>query len=121
MKTKESRTIRIVARGEVSGHSHIITGDVVIERLDTKIIGHIKGQCAIKHLLEKPFVEEGLEVWTKEHFDADISELIKKAKDNEVFIRHGDVFIEKINDNTFSIIQQNEYNPYEKIIQKVQD
>ena len=119
--TKEERLTRIVARGEVSGHSHIITGNAVIVREKEKTIVHIKGKCAIKHLLEKPFVEEGLEKWTEEHFDADISELIGKAKDGETFIRHGDIFIERIDEKTVQIIQQNEYNPYAKMIQKVQD
>jgi predicted ribosome-associated RNA-binding protein Tma20 len=121
MKTKEERLNRIVARGEVSGHSHIITGDAVVVREKEKTIVHINGKCAIKHLLEKPFVDEGIEQWTKEHHDADISKLIKKAKEGEVFIRHGDIFIEKIDDKTCLIIQQNEYNPYLQAIQKVQD
>ena len=119
--TKKERENRIVARGEISGHSHIITGDVVIEREKEKTIVHINGECAIKHLLEKPFVDEGIEKWTEEHFDANISELIGKAKEGEVFIRHGDIFIEKIDDKTIQIIQQQEYNPCLKAIKKVLD
>jgi hypothetical protein len=122
METKKERMNRIVARGETSGHSHIITGDAELIRDKENVIVKIKGNCALKHLLETPFVKEGREEWTKEHFDASaIDELIKQAKDGEVFIRHGDVFVERIDDNTAKIIIQQEYNPYLKAIQKVQD
>jgi hypothetical protein len=98
MKTKKQREERVIARGKVSGHSHIITGECEITKDQDKVIIKAGKNCAIKHLLEKPFVEEGLEVWTEEHTDIQIPE-----------------------GETFEIIQQQEFNPYEKAIQKVQD
>ena len=95
---KQERENRIIARGEVSGHSHIITGECTIERNRESVIIHAGKNCAIKHLLERPFVEEGLEVWTQEHKDINIPE-----------------------GESFEYIQQVEFDPYEKEIQKVQD
>lgn len=93
-----NRQSRIIARGEVSGHSHIITGECSIEELDNKVIIHAGKNCAIKHLLEQPFVEKGVEVWTKEHTDIPLKE--------------GD---------SYKYVQQVEYNPYENVIQNVRD
>ena len=59
----------IIARGEVSGHSHIAVGDVDVLELDGEIYLDVKGEAAIKHLLEEAFVNEGKEVWTGEHAD----------------------------------------------------
>ena len=95
---KSERINRIVARGEVSGHSHIITGDCEIVRQAEEIIIKAGKNCVIKHLLEKPFVEEGREVWTGEHRD--------------IVLRPG---------GSYKLIQQAEYNPYEKTIQNVKD
>lgn len=92
------RENRIIARGEISGHSHVIIGNCEITREKNEVIIHTKKGCAIKHLLEKPFVEEGIEVWTKEHKDIIL-------KDN----------------TSYKFIQQTEYNPYEDAIRKVQD
>ncbi|MCA6378125.1 MAG: hypothetical protein IM574_07150 [Cytophagales bacterium] len=62
----------IIARGEVSGHSHIAVGDVEVLELDGEIYLDVKGEAAIKHLLEEAFVKEGKEVWTGEHADIKI-------------------------------------------------
>jgi hypothetical protein len=98
MKTKEERMKRIVARGEVSGHSHIVTGECTVELIDNKTIIKTKTGCAIKHLLESNFVEQGFEVWTKEHKDISL-------KDNSIY----------------EFVQQVEYDPYSKLIQQVKD
>lgn len=95
---KEERTNRIIARGEVSGHSHIITGECVIDRNKERVVIHAGKNCAIKHLLETQFVEQGVEVWTKEHKD-----------------------IPLIEGQSYEYIQQVEYDPYSQLIQKVQD
>ena len=92
------RENRIIARGEVSGHSHIVTGDCSIEEKDGEVYIQAGKNCAIKHLLEKPYIDEGLEITTKEH--------------GELPLQAG---------NTYKYVQQVEYNPYEKIIQKVKD
>lgn len=93
-----NRASRIIARGEVSGHSHIITGDCLIEDCEGEVIITAGKNCAIKHLLEQLFVEEGVEVWTKEHTDIGLQE-----------------------GSSYRYIQQQEYNPYEKAIQRVID
>jgi hypothetical protein len=95
---KTERENRIIARGEVSGHSHIITGECTIERNKESVIIHAGKNCAIKHLLEQPFVEEGLEIWTKEHKDIPLKE-----------------------GESYEYIQQVEYDPYSKLIQTVKD
>jgi hypothetical protein len=98
MNTKKERLNRVVARGETNGHSHIITGECTLTRTGNKIIIKAGKNCAIKHLLEQPFVEEGLEIWTKEHLDIQIQE-----------------------GSEMKIIQQQEYNPYEESIRRVRD
>jgi hypothetical protein len=62
----------VIARGEVSGHSHIAVGDVDVLELDGEIYLDVKGEAAIKHLLEEAFVKDGKEVWTGEHADIKI-------------------------------------------------
>lgn len=90
---------RIIARGEVSGHAHIITGECDIVEQDNNVVVITAGKnCAIKHLLEKPFIEEGFEVWTKEHKDIPLQEGCN-----------------------YQYVQQVEYNPYESVIRRVQD
>jgi hypothetical protein len=94
-----NRESRIIARGEISGHSHIITGECEIWEENNEVYVKAGKNCAIKHLLEQPFVQEGLEKWTEEHEDINL-------------LNEGD---------TYKYIQQIEYNPYEKAIRNVQD
>lgn len=95
---KKERQNRIIARGEVSNHSHIITGNAIIERNDNgEILLTAHDDTAIlKHLLETNWME-GEEVWTKEHKDIPL----KKG--------------------TYKFIQQQEFDPFAKIIRKVVD
>jgi len=95
---KSERLNRIISRGEVSGHAHIITGDCEIIRKDESVIIKAGNNCAIKHLLEKQFVEKGIEIWTKEHKDIPL----KRGR-------------------SYKFVQQQEFNPYEKVIKKVTD
>lgn len=95
---KKERLDRIIARGEVSGHSHIITGECNIERKDNEVIIHAGKNCAIKHLMEVIFIEEGIEQWTGEHKD-----------------------IQLVDGESYKYVQQVEYNPYENEIEKVKD
>ena len=97
MKTQD-RKIRVIAQGEVSGHAHIITGECEIKRSGESVVIKVGKNCAVKHLLEKPFVEENKEVWTKEHKDIPLKE-----------------------GEFYEYIQQVEYNPYEEVIKKVVD
>jgi hypothetical protein len=88
----------IIARGEVSGHSHIAVGDVeVYENEQGEIILDVFGEAAIKHLLEDAFVKEGREVWTGEHADI------------------------KLAPGQYKYVAQIEYDPYNEVIKKVQD
>jgi hypothetical protein len=100
MKTRDITKIenRIIARGKVSGHSHIITGECEIFEKENDVYVKAGKNCAIKHLLEQPFVEEGVEKWTEEHADISLKEGV-----------------------TYKYVQQVEYDPYEKVIRSVQD
>ena len=97
--TKQERQNRIIARGEVSGHSHIITGDVIITREDGKTIIEVgeNSNACLKHLLEEPYIKDGSEVWTKEHKDIALAP------------------------GKYEYIQQVEFDPYADLIRKVQD
>jgi hypothetical protein len=94
----QDRKNRIIARGETSNHSHIITGECEIEEINGEVIIKAGKNCAIKHLIELVFVETGVEQWTREHTDIKLSE-----------------------GESYKYVQQVEYNPYEKAIQKVLD
>lgn len=88
----------IVARGEVSGHSHIACGEVdVYEDANGDIILDVHGEAAIKHLLEQAFVTEKKEVWTGEHADI------------------------KLERGTYKYVPQVEFDPYEAVIRRVAD
>lgn len=87
----------IVARGEVSGHSHIAVGDVEVLEVDGDIILDVKGEAAIKHLLEEAFTKEGKEVWTGEHADIPLKP------------------------GTYKYVPQIEFDPYEEVIRQVRD
>lgn len=88
---------RVIARGEVSGHSHIITGNADVYELKRDKFIHVKGEATIKHLLEKEYVEEGLEVWTKEHTDI------------------------QLQPGFYKYVPQIEFDPYDEVIRRVQD
>jgi hypothetical protein len=92
----KERKNRIIARGEATGHCHVIIGEATINRQNGIFI-EITGKAAIRHLLEKPWVEEGLEVWTKEHEDI------------------------QLEPGTYQYIPQIEYDPYEEKIRQVRD
>ncbi len=94
-KAKKLNT-RIIARGEISDHAHIITGDAELYEYEDEVYIEVKGNACIKHLIESAFIQ-GNEVWTKEHKDIDL----KKG--------------------TYKYIPQIEYDPYEEIIQQVKD
>lgn len=96
--TKKELTNRIIARGEVSNHSHVIVGEVEITRnSDGRILIEVGNEGAIlKHLLETEWMQ-GKEVWTQEHKD---------------------IPLEK---GTYEFVQQIEYDPYEDIIREVKD
>lgn len=87
----------IIARGEVSGHSHIAVGEVDVYEKDGEIILDVKGEAAIKHLLEEAFVKTGKEIWTGEHTD--------------ISLKPG----------VYKYVPQVEFDPYDEVIRKVKD
>ncbi len=113
--TEEERKNRIIARGEFSNHSHVIVGDAEITRNSKgEILIEVGSEGAVlKHLLESEWMK-GNECWTKEHEDIDLTELPNR-------VRHGDVMLEKLNDNTYTFIQQTIFDPLLKRIQTAKD
>ena len=96
--TKEERIARVIARGEFTDHCHVVTGDAAIKREgETTIIKVGKKGATMRHLIESVFVETGQEVWTKEHKDIPMKE--------------GD----------YKYVQQINYDPYKKAVEKVRD
>lgn len=87
----------IIARGEVSGHSHIAVGEVDVYELDGEIILDVHGEAAIKHLIEEAFTKEGKQVWTEEHEDI------------------------KLEKGIYKYVPQVEFDPYEEVIRQVRD
>jgi hypothetical protein len=96
MKTQERKN-RIIARGEVTDHAHIVTGDANITRTGNETVIEVFGPAKIRHLIESNWVNEGVEVWTKEHRDIDLQP------------------------GRYKYVPQVEYDPYEDAIRKVQD
>jgi hypothetical protein len=94
---KEERTNRIIARGEISDHAHVIVGDAKVDHQNNEIMVEVFGEATIKHILESQWVEEGVEVWTKEHEDIPLSP------------------------GKYKYVPQIEYDPYEDEIRKVRD
>ncbi len=111
--TKSELESRIIARGEQSGHSHIIVGDAIVRNQNGEILIDIEGECQIKHLLEK-FWLEGQEVSTEEHLDIDLTN--KPAQ-----VRQGDVFLEKISAKTYRYVPQMVFDPLSKRIEAARD
>jgi hypothetical protein len=63
----QERKKRIIARGEHSGHCHVITGEIEFNNLG-QIVVNENSNAVLKHLLEKEWMD-GEEVWTGEHTD----------------------------------------------------
>jgi hypothetical protein len=96
--TKKERINRIIVRGEISNHVHIIVGDAVVNRNDKgEILIEVGNEGAVlRHLLETEWMQ-GKEVWTKEHTD---------------------ISIEK---GSYRYIPQIEWHPYSDLTKPVKD
>lgn len=111
--TKQERLSRIIARGEFSGHSHIITGDAIVRNENGQILIDIEGEASIEHLLEHSWLE-GEKVHTKEHEAIRLTEMPEQ-------IRQGDIFLEKIAKKTYRFVQQQVFDPLTKRIEQARD
>jgi len=75
LEDRNDRLNRVIARGEHTGHAHVITGDdVLIERESEQIKITVKGKAFIRHLKEKEWLNDGREVNTGEHADIELQE-----------------------------------------------
>lgn len=97
--TREQRKARIVARGEHSNHSHVISGDDVLirEERGTTYITVGNSGAVLKHILENEYLETGAEIWTKEHTDIELPP------------------------GEYEYVAQIEFNPLDETVRKVQD
>lgn len=109
----QERKSRIIARGEHSGHSHIITGAAVVRSANGEILIDVKGKCSIEHLLEDAWLN-GESVHTGEHDAIDLTELPDQ-------IRQGDVFLKKVSGKTYKFIQQQVFDPLTRRIEDARD
>lgn len=82
---KEERIKRVLARGEHSGHSHILIGGTIEDNGDITVP---EEGAWLKHLLETAWVEEEKQEWTGEHKD--------------IWVKQG----------TYRLVHQVEYDPY---------
>lgn len=100
MQNKNERINRIIARGEVSGHCHVIVGDnvTVTRNSEGQIIVEVGGVDAVlKHIMETPWVESGIHKWTEEHKDIPLKRGI------------------------YEFVQQTEFDPYLKLANAIKD
>lgn len=85
-----------VAFGEHSNHGHFITGEADVLTADEQTYVDVAGNAKLEHLLINSF-NQGSKVWTQEHKAIDLPA------------------------GKYRVIQQVEYNPYEKAIEQVRD
>jgi hypothetical protein len=81
---KTERQKRILAVGESKNHCHVITGDVEFDPQGRIIVGE-NSNASLKHLLEKDWVEQGIETWTGEHKDIVLTPGVYEPVLQEVF------------------------------------
>lgn len=109
----QERKSRIIARGEHSGHSHIVTGEASVRNEKGEVLIDILGKASIEHLLEEQWLNGG-ESWTKEHDPIELTEM-------PAYVRQGDIFLEKVGEKTYRYIQQQVYDPLSKRIEAARD
>lgn len=111
---KQERKNRIIARGEHSGHAHIITGEAIVRNKSGELLIDIIGDCAIEHLSEVAWLNNEEKIWTKEHEAHNLNTL-------EPYYRQGDVFLEKVGEKTYRFIQQQVFDPLTQRIESARD
>ena len=93
---------RIVAKGEFSDHSHVVTGDADIYEDNGKMYVCVgKRGAKLQHTLE--------------------SQLPKNLLENNNLQVADHAIIELEPETTFEVSIQNEYNPYSKLFEQVRD
>lgn len=110
----QERKSRVIARGEHSGHSHIITGEALVRNENGEILIDIIGQAALEHLYEDVWVNKEEKKWTNEHHSHDLTEM-------QTPIRQGDIYLEKVGPKTYKYIQQMVFDPLSKRIEAARD
>jgi hypothetical protein len=68
MYSTDERKRRIVARGEHSGHSHVLIGGEFDKKKGILTVER-EGDAVIRHLVEEAWLSRGDMVWTGEHKD----------------------------------------------------
>lgn len=100
---KNSKDSRIIARGEWSDHSHVVTGDAKIFESEGKLyIGVGENGAKLQHTFE-----------SKLDFMTLSEERDMEVADHEI--------IELPPNSCFEVNIQNEYNPYSKLFEQVKD
>ena len=81
---KQDRQKRILAVGESHNHCHVITGNVEFDNMGRIIVSE-DSNAILKHLLEKDWLENGVETWTGEHKDIVLTPGVYEPVLQEVF------------------------------------
>lgn len=120
---KTERTNRIIARGEVSGHCHCITGDAQVTRNgEGEILIELGNEeCVLKHILESAWIAEGKEIWTEEHRDINLTDNDPLVEIGGYIGRHGDVSLKKVGERTYQYVQQKVFDPLTQRIEDARD
>lgn len=119
---KQERANRIIAKGEFSNHSHVVTGDAKVKRNSNgEILIELGNEEAVlKHLLESEWMD-GRETWTGEHRDINLTGLDRATEIGGFLGRHGDVALKKIAERTYKYVQQVVFDPLTKRIEQARD
>ena len=82
--TITERKKRILALGESHNHAHVIVGDIQFDSLGRIVVSE-DSNAVLKHILEKPWVKEGKEIWSGEHKDIVLTPGVYEPVLQEVF------------------------------------
>jgi hypothetical protein len=111
--TLKERKSRIIARGEHSGHSHIVTGEAIVRNENGEILIDVLGLVSIEHLMEDAWLK-GDKIWTEEHASIELTDMPAQ-------VRQGDIYLEKVGEKTFRFVQQMVYDPLSQRIEAARD
>lgn len=92
IKSEETVKDKVLAWGEISGHAHVITGDAEVFNLNGKMFVVVGGDGAkLEHM----------KFSSKQEAD------------------HGPIVLQP--NQTYEVLLQNEYNPFDKVFERVID